>query len=191
MLRGKHRIRQVLEQWRLDTTVENVIFGQNCSKGEPKTNESVFYARVDVLLMFPRIFSCWIAMTAMKCIYFKAGGGVTDLTLDGMKCPRDHVRCHVINSQPLKPAKKSVLQNLPVKIILKKHLCGKCRFAPTHLTHHIICMNKCHASFRYNLLNHLERIALCLLAARFRRNGFFRSNTYVHSMFQDSIQVDW
>ena len=194
MLREKHRIRQVSAQWRLETTTENVIFGQNCSKGEPKTNESVFYARVDVLLMFPRIFSCWIAMTAMKSNYFKVGGGATDLTLDGMKFPHDQVHCHVINSQPLQPAKKSVLQNLPVKIILKKHLCGKFRFAllaPTHLTHHIICINKCHPSFRYNLLDHLERRALCLLAARFPRNGFFRSNTYIHSMFQYSIQVDW
>ena len=50
-------------------------------------------------------------MTAMKSIYFKVGRGATDLTLDGMKFSRDQVRCHVINSQPLKTAKKSVLQN--------------------------------------------------------------------------------
>ena len=56
-------------------------------------------------------------MTAMKSSYFKVGGGATDLTLDGMKFPRDQVHCPVFNLQPLKPAKKSVLQNLPVKII--------------------------------------------------------------------------
>ena len=107
-VRGKHRIRQVVAQWRLETTIENEILGQNCSEGEPKTTVSVFYAHADVLLRSSRIFSCCITMTAMKFL-FKVGRGATDLTLDRMKFPRDQVHCQVINSKPLKTAKESGL----------------------------------------------------------------------------------
>ena len=92
----------------METTIENVILGQNCSEGEPKTNVSVFSARADVLLRSSRIFSCCITMTAMKFL-FKVGGGATDLTLNEMKFSRDQVHCQVINSKPLKTAKKSGL----------------------------------------------------------------------------------
>ena len=61
-------------------------------------------------------------MTAMKSIYFKVGGGATDLTLYGMKFSRDQIRCHVTNSRPLKTGKKKRSAKVPSKDQIRKNI---------------------------------------------------------------------